>query len=157
MSEEYCGEERREAHISLFKKIQEDISILYSKANDASDFIGQAKVIGIVATIIFAGSYLYTYIHVQRSDIVHTRLHQEIRDIETRTTATEKQQLLSSERYEQLLSAINTTNRRLSNLILVMIEQQHNSGEDDSEKARTMKKLYLDSFDPNVEGVPKMP
>lgn len=116
--------ERRRHSDKTVDEHEIQIGALFKRASIFSTFIGQAKVVLLVAGAIWAGSFVYTYDHKQDSIREFDAFRQELmslkRDMDrsyTRISELESDSRVNAQKFSQLSDLIGTNNRRLSDLI----------------------------------------
>lgn len=92
---EWNGEERRMSnedrrqvcfmHKDTLEELKDHVKELSSIVAGHSNFVSQAKVIGVIASFIFASSFIYTYNHKQESDAILV-LHRALIDANKETS-----------------------------------------------------------------------
>lgn len=158
----YIGDRRKDCRREM-DSMKEDITRLYEGKDKSSNFRSQAKICGIIFTLIYIGSFVYTHNHKAESNIRFSQIQaaqeaeaERFRKLqighENRLDDIETNIALSVDRYNRLITDIGLLNKRMSSLILVLIEEKHGDGNN-----KQMRQLYLNSFDPNEGVQEKMP
>ncbi len=129
--------ERREMNRRELDEIHKSIKYLQACAVKSSDFRGQARVVGVVASLIFISSFLYTFNHkmdahadFDRVERAHASLVVKVdniqRDLEVRLDRLEANSEVAADRYDRLIRDITTLNLRVTKLINILIEKNDN-------------------------------
>lgn len=130
------------------KEVREDVQRIEEQTNDkfkdiwtfvtkcnnvASNFRGQAKIVGIVATLIWGLGFIYTRNHITESHTWFSELrvewnrevdkfHRMINQNEDDIDALERGALLTNQRLSNIENSTNRIERRLSQLVQILAD-----------------------------------
>ena len=129
---------------SLDDKYDKKIGDIWSKIAACSNFQSQAKVAGIIATLVFGSSFLYTFNHIQVSNRTHReaevasalefkelrreftfeddKLHRLVNQNESDIDSLETGALLTNQRLSGIEASTSRIEQRLSQLVNILAD-----------------------------------
>lgn len=130
--------ERRNSDRERVGDIKQDIAVLFAKSKEAevelqlaSNFRSQAKVLGLVLSVIWSLQFVYTFNHKQDSvrefatltGIVNReddKLHKELVVVEGRVDTQEQKVVVIEDRYLRLINDMDRNNGKIQELIEII-------------------------------------
>lgn len=127
--DDYDGEDRRQrciSHKDTLDRLESQFGRQVPINRRFDNFIAQGKVVGVIASFIFLGSFIYTYDHKQESKNV-LLLHRALIDNNTRNISINQGDYKSLfARLDSLTIAMENSNLQTGRLLDVIIRRTNN-------------------------------
>lgn len=133
--------ERRKSVQKNINDIEGDIKTNKKWISELLSFKNQVTGFSLLLSMILGGSYTYTYLHTTDAKLKYSMYESDIRNLRDSTANQRTQIAITNERYDAVNKQLSTMNRRLSQLVDLLLE------------GNGTKKIFLENYQQPKNGL----